>query len=163
MSSPSELAIYERARRFSSNAMWAIAIQRRRLQADEPEDAESIFRRFADFDFMIVALFRLRRAALLAAKVPAIENHIKMALNKFDTALPMIKNIRDVAEHFDDYAMDHGRLSDVSRKSLEVWMVSGTTFEWLGYKIDTDTLFHESELLFEAIKKSNLFPSDTNP
>ena len=92
----------------------------RGLKTSEPEDGEFIFRRWADFHFLIVALTRLRRATTLAAKVPTLTSAMQNALTNFDAALPTLKKMRDIAEHFDDYATDRGRDSSISRGTLEV-------------------------------------------
>lgn len=96
---PSPPATYERARRLGNIAIWTAQLQRRRLVTREPEDGEFLFRRWADFQFFIVALTRIRRAAGLATKVPSIANDVQKAIKEFDAALPMLKNMRDVAEH----------------------------------------------------------------
>ena len=70
----------------------------------------------ADFDFLIVALTRLQRAARLAAKIPQLRVSIDAALAQFDRALPDLKKMRDVAEHFDDYALDQGRQKAIVRR-----------------------------------------------
>src|SRR5438876_156473 len=118
--SPSHGATYERARRLANLARWTVALQRRRLKTDEPEDGEFLFRRWADFQFLIVALTRLRRAATLAAKVPTLPNTIKGALANFDFALPTLKNMRDIAEHFDDYALNRCRDSNIVVRALKL-------------------------------------------
>jgi len=100
----------------------------------------------------IVALTRLRRAAVLAAKVPAIKDAITAGLAEFDAALPMVKNMRDVAEHFDDYALDKGRRPGISRKSLEVGAFSDTVFNWLGHELDADVALSAGERLFMSMK-----------
>jgi hypothetical protein len=46
---PSHAATYERARRLANLAVWTVALQKRRLKTNEPEDAEFLFRRWADF------------------------------------------------------------------------------------------------------------------
>ena len=73
---PSSAATYERARRLANQALWTIDLQRRRLNSDEPEDAKFILRKWSDFHFLVVALTRLRRAAVLAEKVPEISQQI---------------------------------------------------------------------------------------
>ena len=113
-------ATYERARRLANVAMWSIELQCRRLEAVEPEDAGLVLRRWADFDFLIVALSRLRRATGLAAKVPQLRASLDTALERFDKALPDLKKMRDVAEHVDDYALDRGRQKAVGRQASEV-------------------------------------------
>lgn len=160
MNAPSDAAIYERARRLASNAMWTISLQRRRLKTKEPEDQEFVFRLWADFQFFIVALTRLRRAAQLATKAPVLRNAVRQALVDFDAVLPMLKPMRDAAEHIDDYAMDQGRNSTVSRGSLEVWASDETTFHWLNYELNTDTALSAALQLFQAIQHAkSLLPS----
>jgi hypothetical protein len=90
-------------------AMWSIELQCRRLEAVEPEDGEFVLRKWADFDFLIVALTRLRRATRLAARIPQLQASLGTALVQFDKALPDLKKMRDVSEHIDDYAIDQGR------------------------------------------------------
>lgn len=137
--------------------MWTIRLQCRRLTLAEPEDKLFIFRKWADFDFLVVALFRLRRAAQLAASVPEVNALLAPAVADFDAALPNLKKMRDVAEHFDDYAVDRGRRSGVHRQDLEVGRMSvdGTTLEWLGAELDAHKALDESETLFEAIKHAS--------
>ncbi len=126
---PTPEATYERARRLANTAMWTISLQRRRINSVEPEDDDFKLRIFADIDFLIVALTRLRRAAELASKVKEIEPHIRASLVEFDKALPDLKTMRDTAEHFDDYSIDKGNNKKLSRKSLEVKTLSNTVFE----------------------------------
>jgi hypothetical protein len=58
-----------------------------------------VFRKWSDFDFLIVALIRFRRCVKLTAKIPEIHSEILAALKEFDTVLPHLKKMRDVAEH----------------------------------------------------------------
>jgi hypothetical protein len=152
VNAPSHAATYERARRLANLAMWTVALQRRRLKTHEPEDGEFLFRRWADFQFLIVALTRLRRAATLAATVPTVKSAIRIALASFDAALPTLKNMRDIAEHFDDYALDRGRDPSISRKSLEVGVVGDSVFQWLGHQLDADAAVTAARQLFKAIQ-----------
>src|SRR5215510_10846291 len=112
-------ATYERARRLANMSLWTIALQCRRLRSAEPEDSVFVLRRWADVDLLIVALTRLRRASELAQYVPEIKKQISQALKQFDSALPNLRKFRDVAEHINDYAMDHGKHA-VARQELEV-------------------------------------------
>jgi len=52
MSTSSDAATYERACRYANNALWTLSLQRRRLKSQEPEDAEFIFRVWADYEFL---------------------------------------------------------------------------------------------------------------
>jgi len=151
--SPSPAATYERARRLANIAVWTAQLQRRRLATDEPEDSEFLFRRWADFQFFIVALTRVRRAAVLAAKVPSITNDMQKAVKEFDAALPMLKNMRDIAEHFDDYALDKGRIKAVRRQALEVGVIGPTIFQWLGNELNADTALKAAQRLFRKIQR----------
>ena len=72
MGRPSDAAILERARSLATEAISTVALQRRRPRSTEPEDGVFVFRWWADLQFLIVALRRLRRAAQLAARTPAL-------------------------------------------------------------------------------------------
>jgi hypothetical protein len=159
---PSDAATYERALRLANFAMWTVALQRRRLKTDEPEDEEFVLRRWADFQLFTTALTWLRRAATLATKVPRLKSPVEDARNTFDTALPRLKDMRDVTEHIDEYAIGKGRKSDIiSRKSLEVGIIEGSLFKWRGFELDVDTALSAAEQLFEDIKRAGQPSSNT--
>lgn len=146
-------ATYERARRLANVSMFAIDLQVRRVRSMEPEENGGfIFRKWFDFDMLVVALTRLRRAAGLAASIPEIKASMMSALKEFDSALPSLKRFRDVAEHFDDYAVDRGRLRTVERKDLEVSSIQGETVEWLGLRLKASSALTAAARLFEAIQ-----------
>jgi hypothetical protein len=86
-----ETATYERAIRLANIAVFTVDLQCRRLNSDEPEDGEFIFRKWADFHFLVVALTRLRRAAELDVKVKSIKSNIRAALQEFDSAIPNLR------------------------------------------------------------------------
>jgi hypothetical protein len=56
-----------------------VALQRRRLRSTEPEDKDFILHWFADLQFLIVSLRRLRRSAAIAAHVPLVAAEIRRA------------------------------------------------------------------------------------
>jgi len=153
---PDDTATYERARRLANQALWTIDIQRRRLNSIEPEDEKFIFRTWGDFHFLVVALTRLRRAAVLASKVPSIRPKMLIALRTFDAALPHLKEMRDVAEHIDDYAVDSGKDRNISRKALEVARCDGETWHWLGFELDASEALLAAATLFGALKDCSL-------
>jgi hypothetical protein len=70
--------------------MWSIELQCRRLESVEPENADFVLRRWADFDFLIVALTRLRRETGLAAKIPQLQAPLGTALGR--TALKLLQS-----------------------------------------------------------------------
>jgi hypothetical protein len=145
-------ATYERARRLANQAVWTVALQHGRLKGHEPEEREFTFRRLADFQFLIVALARLRRMVALAARISAVENELKAALRKFDEAIPKLKKMRDTLEHIDDYAIDQGRNRNISRRSLEVGVFSDTVLQWLDCELNADTALAAARELFRALK-----------
>ena len=156
--SPSDADTLERARRFANRAVLTIELQRRRLRSDEPEDGHFIFRRWADVQFLIVALGRLRRAGELAARVPGTRQHMMDAVASFDAALPGLKVMRDVGEHIDEYGVDSHRRHNqsVQRTSLEVGTCDRDgSFDWLGYRIESDIALEASYQLFGAIKAAS--------
>jgi hypothetical protein len=132
--------------------VWTVALQHRRLRTREREDGEFFLRRRADFEFLIVALTRLRRAGVLATKVPMIKSMTDVALKEFDAVLPMLKKMRDIAEHFDEYAMDDGRDRNVSRKGLEVGVAGETLFQWFEFELDADVALEAARKLFKSIQ-----------
>lgn len=154
LAKPTGSATYERARRLANIALWSVHLQCRRLRSPEPEDAEFVFRRWADFDFLVIALTRLRRAARLAAGVPKLRSALDAAIEQFDSMLPGLKEWRDVAEHIDDYALDRGRKQSVRRNWLEVSTMTedGPTLRWLGSTLNAGEAVQASQRLFAAVK-----------
>jgi hypothetical protein len=149
---PTPEATYERARRLGSQAVWTITLQHGRLKGGEPEEREFMFRRLADFQFLIVALTRLHRAVGLAATIPTVADELNAALQEFDEAVPKLKKMRDTLEHIDEYAVDQGHDKDVSRRNLEVAAFSDTVLQWLDCELNADTALLAAEELFQALK-----------
>jgi hypothetical protein len=160
---PDNAATYERARRLANQSLWTIDLQRRRLSSTEPEDEKFILGKWSDFHFFIVALTRLRRASELAAKVSPINQKLRAALIAFDTELPHLKKLRDVAEHIDDFAIDGGKDKNISRKSLEVAVCDGEKWQWLGFEIDIGKAFSASVRLFETLKMCGQLVKNVSP
>jgi hypothetical protein len=154
--SPSRAAILERARSLANEAVWAVALQHRRLRTQEPEDDHFVFRYVTDLQFLIVALRRLRRAAELAARAPDVSADLGAAVNAFDSALPALAVMRNVGEHIDEYAVDHPkrRHRKVDRRQLQVSVWNGSTYQWLGHELDIDAALTAAENLYHAIKSA---------
>jgi len=157
---PTSAETYERVRRHANMLLWAIDLQCRRLRSSEPEDTAFVFRKFIDFEFLIVLLTRFRRVVKLASNIPEIKSAITLALNEFDSNLPQLKKLRDVAEHIDDYAIDKGRDSSIERKQLEVSCLcegeNDVTLSWLGYEINISDALQASYKLFDVIKNISI-------
>jgi hypothetical protein len=152
MDTPSDAATIERARSLANEAIHMAALQRRRLQSAEPEDETFVFRRWADFQFFIVSLLRLRQAALLAARPRASKAGIESAISEFDESLPGLRKMRNVGEHVDEYAVERGRDRGVTRRALHVGTFDAMTLEWLGERLDADEALAAAERLYGAIQ-----------
>jgi hypothetical protein len=111
-----------------------------------------VFRRCADFQFLIVALRRLRRAAELAARASSVQVLVNDAIREFDQALPGLRKMRNVGEHIDAFAVDEGRHRTVSRLQLQVGEMNERTIHWLGEQLDTDVALDTAQKLFDAIR-----------
>ena len=153
---PADAAILERAVSLATEAMHTVALQRRRVRSSEPEDEVFLLRYWADLQFLIVALRRLRRAAELAAKVPAAGVKINRAIATFDAALPMLQTMRNVGEHIDDYARDNKRRRDkeVTRYQLQVGEWDGTTHKWLDQSLNVDEAHAAALSLYSVVQKA---------
>jgi hypothetical protein len=123
---PSSEVILERAKSLSNEACFTVAMQHRRLRSTEPEDEKFIFRWWADLQFLIVALRRLRRSVQLIANVPRISEPIQPAIKEFDSALPGLVRIRNVGEHIEDYVLSRGHDASINRGQLQVGSWDGT-------------------------------------
>lgn len=141
---PTELQVLDRAVRLASNALYAVDLQRRRIKGAEPEDDEFLFRKWIDIQFLISALWRIRLAARAAARRIPADVSIAAAIERFDLQLPNLKDMRDVGQHLDDYAIDSpkrrvtriGESQPIGRRQLEVGAWSDDQFHWLGMTLD---------------------------
>ena len=132
----------------------------RRIKTEEPEDSKFPLRRRIDFEFLIYSLIRLRKTAALAASILGNNSVLEKALKDFDSELPDITKMRNVLEHFEEYAIDRGRNIQISRKELEASSFSPISFEWLGEKLDTEKVLHSCQKLYGAIKDSTKIKKD---
>jgi hypothetical protein len=140
----------ERAKSLCNHGCWTVALQVRRLRSEEPEDVKFIFRFWADLQFLIVALRRLRRAATIAAFEPTVA----AAIADFDRSLPGLATMRNVGEHVDAYATDDPKRHHlmVTRGKLQVGSFDGTTFDWLDQNLNIDVAKTAAERLFCAVR-----------
>ena len=150
MSGPSHAAILERARSLCNEARYTVALQFRRLGCVEPEDAQFIFRWWADLQFLVVALRRMRRAAELCSRAAP---EVRAAIADFDRALPCLAKMRNVGEHIDAYALDDPKRHDhsIDRKQLQVGTWNGIVFQWLGCELDIGVAVKATESLWEVV------------
>lgn len=152
---PSDAATMERALRFANVAMFTIALQRRRLKSVEPEDERFAFRWWADFEFLITALRRMRRSAELATKAPSVRIEVEAAIAEFDAAVPSLLPMRNVLEHIEDFGVDdpRRRLGDIDRGQLEVSTWGESTVQWLGRELNIDGAFTGASTLLHTMRE----------
>jgi hypothetical protein len=163
---PTPLAILERAVRLGSDSLHGITLQIRRIQGTEPEDAEWWARLWLDCQFLVMVLWRMRQAGVLATQAKIERDRLRRALAQFDAKLPDLKRMRDVAQHFEEYAVDgkgrrHFRSSKkakIGRRQLEVgsWDVDEaghlTRYRWLDGVIDFQLATDASWALYREIQ-----------
>ncbi|WP_175824505.1 hypothetical protein [Burkholderia cepacia] len=151
---PSEAAMLERMLSLCNQACFTVALQHRRLQTTEPEDAVFVFRWWSDLQFLVVALRRMRRAAAIGVRVPSVSEKIDRAIDSFDRKLPDLAKMRNIGEHVDEYAVDapKRRYADVERQRLQVGTWDGKVYRWIG-ELDVDVAKDAAEQLFYELKE----------
>ena len=124
----------------------------RRLTTVEPEDHVFVFRRWADLQFLIVMLRRLRRAAMLVARLDSSAHRINVAVEEFDRALQDLAKMRNVGEHIDDYTLDapKRRHANVEHRQLQAGSWDGRVYKWIG-ELNIDTALAAAQKLNAAI------------
>jgi hypothetical protein len=60
--------------------------------------------------------------------------------------------MRNVGEHTDEYAIDKGRNSKVSRTQLQVSSQQGNTYTWLDHQINIDDALRAAAELFIVVR-----------
>ena len=160
---PSESSQLERTISLASEACYMVALQRLRLRSAAPEDEKFLFRWWADLQFLIVALRRLRLSAQLAAGVPLAKESLKQAISHFDAALPGLNEMRNVGEHIVEYSVDSPKRhhAHICRQQLQNGGWDGTVFSWLGHELNIDSALNAAESLFSSIKAASKLGSST--
>ena len=149
-----DAAVLERAKSLCNEACFIVALQHRRLRSTEPEDDVFIFRWWADLQFLIVALSRLRRSAQIAQSVVTTSTAIHAAIREFDQALPCLKTMRNIGEHVESYAVDDPKRHDksVGQSQLQVGQWDGTVYVWLGESLNIDVAQDAAQKLLKAVR-----------
>jgi hypothetical protein len=142
---PSDAVAIERLRTEAKTWINAVVLQagridrRHRKRHLEPEAVEALE---IDLHFFLVALDRLRRCVNragghLSDLAAELDSHIA----DFDGAVPALMKLRNVAAHVDEYNLDRGRDSSVSRRQVQIWFMDssvdgGLVWGWLGERLD---------------------------
>lgn len=152
---PSDDEVLHRAYSFANEATIAVDLQRSRTRPPSNPTAQWI-----DLHFIVVALWRLRRAANLASQVPRVRDQIQAALALFDSALPDLRDMRDAAEHIDDRALSkpprRGRQA-ISRFELQSgsWSPADETWTWAGRTLDVKAANAAAMSLLLALRSAD--------
>lgn len=151
-----EIALYERARSFANFYVHSVELQIKRIREPVGHDDKFILRPIADFHYLASSITRLERAAYLIQKIPSLWKSLEPELDNFKAAIPDIKKLRDIGEHFDDYVLEKGRNKSISaadvKAGLQVFSGSNAEFEWLDAKIVFDDCLLACGQLFSAIR-----------
>jgi hypothetical protein len=109
--------------------LWshAVQIQAIRILTDGTGMPDGMVTRQMDSYLFAVALRNLLRAAsLLRTAAPSAAcSGIDLALNAFNQTVPRAVEVRDVLEHFDDYARGAGRLQGNGAFLINEWHERG--------------------------------------
>lgn len=152
-----DAVIVERTVRLANIEMKTVALQLRRIRGKEPEDHDFIFRRWADLQFFIISLYRLRTTATVGYNVSntKIRYSIIGAVKEFDRAVPELKKLRNIGEHQNEYAVDSPKrkVKTVDRKQLEVGSWNDTEYNWLGVTLNIDEAYNAAGKLFTSLQR----------
>jgi hypothetical protein len=123
----------------------------------------------ADAYLFVLALRNVRRAAALTGRLAGGQPQvaIRRALVEFDHALPTAKDLRDVLDHFDDYALGRGKLQDRKRPwpVIEWYEESPDTYRLnigVGGKllaVEVAAASHASQELLDSIAQALTWPA----
>ncbi|MFI5300451.1 MAG: hypothetical protein ACHREM_20380 [Polyangiales bacterium] len=154
---PTDEEVLDRAASLINEAVYTVALQRRRLGSSEPEDENFVMRPWADMQFLIIALRRVRRAAELAKRVGEVRAEIEQAIVAFDAAVPSLPLMRNVGEHIDAYSADapQRHVTSVSRSEIAVGSWSPDEFNWLGHRLDIAAGMLAAEALRDVVFKAH--------
>lgn len=155
---PSNTVIVERLRTEATTWINAVALQagridrRHRKRYLEPAEGDALE---VDLHFFLVALVRLRRCvSRVGSHVPEIEPALTRLMRGFDEAVPSLAKLRNVSEHIDEYNLDVGRDSSVSRRQVQTWYMDssptgGLIWGWLGERLDVEAADQRALTLYK--------------
>lgn len=157
MAKPTDQAILERSLSLANEAIYTVSLQRRRVRSLEPEDEPFVLRWWADLQFLVTALRRLRQIVTLASCVPQVSGGLLRGLEEFDNALPGLSTMRNVGEHLDVYAIDdrNRRHKQVDRHMVQTGTWDGTTYEWLKESLNVDKAYDAATKLYLALRTAS--------
>jgi hypothetical protein len=140
--------------------LWMVAVnmQHHRI-LEHLDDFIFAWPRRVDFQFLLVSLTRLRRAISFAAEVDQLKQALSARIVEFDGRVPFLSRLRNIGEHFDDYAAGRGRGTQVTRDQLRSsrWSDGPEAYiGWLGEEVRLAEVRAAAENLYSG------FVSDVN-
>ena len=107
-----------------------------------------------DLDYFLIALNRLR-VAVKSANQTLRNADITTALTVFDMKVPDVKDLRDIAEHFDEYDREVGKLNKkrtlTSESPSYSWGESDGSTNYRGKQISVVTAREAARELHSAV------------
>jgi hypothetical protein len=156
---PSAGVIVERLRTEATLWINAIHLQAARIdrrhseQNPEPSDVTAVE---VDLHFFLVALVRLERCvSRVAVGVPELRVPLDRRIQTFDGEVPALRKLRNVSEHIDEYNLDEGHDSSVSRRQVQTWAMDvsrdgGLIWRWLGEALDVRRAHEAAVILYRG-------------
>lgn len=136
----------------------AVHMQCRRISeplVDANNPGEEIWRQEIDLHFLLVALTRLRRAVGITTRVDQLKATLVNRIIEFETSVPYLSRLRNVAEHFDEYTVGRGRDTRVMRFELQRWSMDHDpdgqlVWIWLGERLHLAEACSAAKLLHQG-------------
>lgn len=153
---PSEPIVLERLRTEATLWINAVHLQAARIgrrhaeQYPEPDEITAVE---VDLHFFLVALVRLQRCvSRVGLNIPVLFKSLDRLVSTFDSQVPSLRKLRNVSEHIDEYNLDEGHDSSVSRREVQTWAMGtsedgGLIWHWLGEAFDVRRA-HEAATVF---------------
>lgn len=148
--------------RSAFDSALAVSSQVERLREFATTDPYVHSRRSADAQFLIVALWRLRMAALMCSDLVPEDKQVPAAIATFDDAFPGLASLRHVLMHYDNYLLENdqrrNKLVDksrlVGRKDVEALSNNVDGVAWLGQWYQFDMVLPGSADLYRAVAEA---------
>lgn len=154
-------------RELSTYVAWqshvGVRTQIARLRESHAADQQNSGVELTDVFGLILALFRLRLAAQLTARIGDSGTRIEPELKKFDAEIPDVKKLRNVAMHFDEYALGtlnrRNKIGDPPRyvSTEDLWEVitDDQSATWLGVRLNYSEVDLAARNLYDAVQLEN--------
>ena len=148
--------LYEDVRIIANTYTLMVKLQISRINEELQNDEFFIMRNFVDFEFLLIALFRLRRAACAIKSIPIAREAIQQVIENYDKRLPDLKKLRNISEHYDAYLLKEGEDGTIDKEAIRASFLTkcrlNATIEWMGYTMNLNECMTAAEELFFEIQ-----------